>query len=138
MPEPAPRKLHLADVIAAAEELHELTPGSILRFDRHKHISDVRRMVAFVGRAWLDLSYPRIGAIMLRDHSTIVHHCKEMARLLRKDRSRMREVRDLVVAAQQRAGMGRLRERVFANRMNIILGGDDVVRWSEPAEEAHP
>lgn len=133
MSENIPRPLQLTDVILVAEKLYNLPPGSILRTDRHQHIVDVRRMLAFIGRAWFDLTFPQIGKVMKRDHSTIMYHHGEMLKLIRQDRSRLQDIRKVLAAAEAKVG-GRLSERAFNTRMRIALD-DEVRRRSEPVEE---
>lgn len=132
------RKLNLDDVIGAAERLYELDPGSIIAHRRQKHIVDARRLVMFVARAWLELTYDRIGDVMNRDHSTVIYNVEELQRLIKRDRSRLQDIRELVAAAMIKAEVGRLSQTVFAQRMRLFLQGDEIVRRPVAAvSEAH-
>ncbi len=50
-----------------------IDPDDILAFDRSKSIARARHAVCYVLRKRFDLSYPEIGEIMNRDHSTIMN-----------------------------------------------------------------
>lgn len=133
-----PRRLRLADVIATAESLYELEPGSLVGHRRLKRVVDVRRLVMFVGRAWLEMSFPHIGAVMDRDHTTVLHNVRVINQMIERDRSRLRDVRELVAAAMLKAKVGRLSQTVFAQRMRLFLQGDEIVRRPVAEEmEAH-
>lgn len=123
-----PRKLKLADVIATAEALYELDPGAIVSHGRQKHFVDVRRLVMFVARAWLEMSFPHIGRVMGRDHSTVIYNVGEMRRLIERDRSRLQDVRELVAAAMLKANAGRLSPSAFAARMKIFFEDEEMRR----------
>jgi len=115
-----PRRLHLRDLIIAAENYFELKRGDILKQDRHKHIVGPRRMVIFLARSWLDLSYPYTGRAMNRDHTTILHHYQEMVRELRANPSGLAKVRQFLRFALKQVGQ-ELSNEEFRARMEIAL-----------------
>tara|TARA_B100001248_G_C27278837_1_gene406672 strand:- start:197 stop:634 length:438 start_codon:yes stop_codon:yes gene_type:complete len=60
------------DIILAASRLTEVTPEEILSPRRKKHITLVRHLVYKLTSELCPYSYPQIGRMLDRDHSTVI------------------------------------------------------------------
>ena len=67
-------RIRVADIIAAASRMTGIPVADITGPSRVKRLVRVRQAVAFVAARQADrLSYPMIGRMLGRDHSTIIH-----------------------------------------------------------------
>lgn len=57
-------------------EHFKFNPEELKSHDRHKELVDKRQKIAKLLRV-MGLSYPQIGSMMNRDHSSIMHLCKD-------------------------------------------------------------
>lgn len=65
---------------------YKVTPDDILGPSRKRHITDARWVFIKALRAKGRLSFPRIGQIVNRDHTTVMHACQNF-----KDRAAFRQ-----------------------------------------------
>lgn len=70
------------DKVAA---IYKVDPEDILGPSRKRHVTDARWVFIKATRARGRLSYPRIGEIVNRDHTTVMHACQNF-----NDRARFR------------------------------------------------
>lgn len=56
--------------------IYRVSPDDIMGRSRKRHITDARWVFIKATRAKGRLSYPRIGEILGRDHTTIMHACQ--------------------------------------------------------------
>jgi DnaA-like protein len=64
------------DVLAVVAHEHGVTVGQLRSRRRGQRISQVRHLAMYLCREVTGLSFPLIGKILKRDHTTIVHGCK--------------------------------------------------------------
>jgi Bacterial dnaA protein helix-turn-helix len=69
------KRVRVVDIIAVASQLSHHTAGDILSRARHKPLVLTRFAIYTVARE-NGHSYPVIGKILGRDHSTVLHGCK--------------------------------------------------------------
>jgi len=50
---------------------------------RHQKIADIRMIGYWCYRELTELSFPQIGRVFNRDHSTVLHGCKRVDKLIR-------------------------------------------------------
>jgi chromosomal replication initiator protein len=65
---------------------YKVAPEDILGRSRQRHITDARWVFIKALRAKGRLSFPRIGQIVNRDHTTVMHACQNF-----KDRASFRQ-----------------------------------------------
>lgn len=58
---------------------YKVTPEDILGPSRKRHVTDARWVFMKALRAKGRLSFPRIGEIANRDHTTVMHACQHFA-----------------------------------------------------------
>lgn len=75
----------VSDLITIASRITGMTPAQIVGPQRHKPIARVRQAVAYVAAEQGRHSYPHIGRMMNRDHSTIIHSHKMVPVFMRSD-----------------------------------------------------
>jgi chromosomal replication initiator protein len=66
-------------LLARVCEHFEITMTELLSKDRHAHIADARHVAAWLLRE-TGLSYPSIGKVLERDHTTIMHSVRKVER----------------------------------------------------------
>lgn len=63
-------------IIKEFAELAEVKPEDFIKRDKSQPIADWRHVMIFSMKLYTGLSYPKIGLIINRDHSTIIHAVK--------------------------------------------------------------
>lgn len=71
--DPVEANLTFHDIITAAAARFGVTFGDVVSARRTRDIATLRFCIAYVGRMLTRLSYPQMGRIMCRDHSSIMH-----------------------------------------------------------------
>lgn len=66
-------RYRVADIIPAACEVFEVSRRLLLSEARSKHIVLARQAVIYLARELTDVSFPQIGRMLNRDHSTVVY-----------------------------------------------------------------
>lgn len=66
------------DVINAVCEAFGVSRMDLLSQRRHRHLADARIAVSVILRETTPLSYPRIGQLLNRDHTTVLHHLRKL------------------------------------------------------------
>ena len=82
---PVARKALVADILALAAALSRISPRTILRQNRFRHVVLVRFAIYFVAREQ-GYSYEQIGRKLDRDNSTVSHGCRQVAKYTDSDR----------------------------------------------------
>jgi hypothetical protein len=72
-------------VIKEFAKLAEVEPENFLKRDKSQPIADWRHVLIFSLKLHTGLSYPKIGLIMKRDHSTIVHAVKMGEKIVKEN-----------------------------------------------------
>ena len=86
----------IADIILYTAEEFGLTVDDIKGKSRVRHLVRARQVACFLAREMTGHSYPHIGGIMGgRDHSTIIHACRLVPELTKRD-ARFAETIDFI------------------------------------------
>lgn len=72
-------------VIALVATEYGVPPEAITGRDRHRQIAKARRLAYWLARVEFGFSYPELGLSFGRDHSTIMHGCGVVERLVLED-----------------------------------------------------
>lgn len=91
----------VSDLITIASRITRLTPDQITGPQRHKPIARVRQAVAYVAAEQGRHSYPQIGKMLNRDHSTIIHAHKMVPVFMRSDADLRLLVERLFIEAER-------------------------------------
>lgn len=55
---------------------YEIKPIAIRAKNRQSNIREARQLVAYLIREYTDLSLPKVGFVINRDHTTVIHSIK--------------------------------------------------------------
>jgi chromosomal replication initiation ATPase DnaA len=72
-------------VIKEFAELIDAKPNDLIKQDRSQTIARCRHVLIFSLKLHTGLSYPKIGLIMKRDHSTIIHAVKMGEKIVKEN-----------------------------------------------------
>ena len=72
-------------VIEVVARHYLLAPHSLLMRDRSQHVVPARQIAMYLIRKLGSYSFPRIGISFKRDHSTVIHACKQVAKRAREE-----------------------------------------------------
>ncbi len=75
------------DIISAVCYLTRVRPEHLASKSRAQHISMARQLAMFIVRELTDLSFPRIGQMFGRDHTTVIHAHNVIRRRIERDRA---------------------------------------------------
>lgn len=92
-----PRRKVSGTVIERVAQLYKITPSDIRGHQRNRHFVEARWVCAEVLRSQNGLSYPAIGRLLNRDHTTIMHACQSVQHL-RKYRPSIQDALDRLMA----------------------------------------
>lgn len=62
-------------LIATVAQEHGVSPAELLGTSRHRHIITAKQAAMLAVRERMGLSYPVIGELFNRDHTTVLHGC---------------------------------------------------------------
>jgi chromosomal replication initiator protein len=79
------KKIYVEEVIEKVAKYYKTSPEKIINGSREKENIIPRQMAMYVSRKLTSASLKSIGKIFLKDHSTVVHGCKNMERILREN-----------------------------------------------------
>ena len=82
-------------IIARVADYYNITPEEITGKGKTRNVSDARQMAIFLTRKLTGLTLEKIGSIMNRDHSTVLHSIKIMEKNLANDPRLMDTLRDV-------------------------------------------
>ena len=82
-------------IISRVADYYNITPEEIMGKGKTRNVSDARQMAIFLTRKLTGLTLEKIGSIMNRDHSTVLHSIKMMEKNLANDPRLMDTLRDV-------------------------------------------
>ena len=71
----------IRNIARAVSEAYGIPETMLMGHDQRRPIVRARWVVMAMARKLLNYSYPRIGMAMKRDHSTVAHGCRNVARV---------------------------------------------------------
>lgn len=77
--------MSIIEVVKGVADCYDLSLEQLLGKDRSKRISEARHAAMYLTRILGDLSYPQVGKIFNRDHSSVVYACKKVETMRDKD-----------------------------------------------------
>ena len=94
-------------VISVASEYFDLTPDEFRSPNRSRPLVNARQIAMYLCRELTELSLPAIGAKFGgRDHSTVLHATRKVAKQMRERASAYEQVRELTTRIRQQASRG--------------------------------
>jgi chromosomal replication initiator protein len=94
-------------VISVSAEYFDLTPDELRSPNRSRPLVNARQIAMYLCRELTDLSLPAIGnKFGGRDHSTVLHATRKVARQMRERESAYEQVRELTTRIRQQALRG--------------------------------
>jgi chromosomal replication initiator protein len=96
----------IKSVMAAVAEYYDISLGDLLSSRRAREISRPRQVAMYLAKALTKHSLPAIGRMLERDHTTVLHGCRQIEKLRLKDPeldTEIRELTDLLTAGEQAA-----------------------------------
>ncbi len=70
------------DIIKQTEKAYHLIPGSLVNKVRTKTVSEARSVAMYLSHKLTTYSSTELGYHFERDHSTVLHNCKNMVKLV--------------------------------------------------------
>lgn len=67
-----------SDIVAEVARGFNVTFAEVIGDDRRRHIVRARKTAMAVIREMTDLSFPAIGELFGKDHTTVMHHCESV------------------------------------------------------------
>ena len=101
-----PRLGALAPILEAVSSVYELGTADIIGRQRTKSIAEARMLCCLLARRCTWLSYPEIGMVLGRDHTTVMALCKSAERQCTTDAwfsAAVAELLERLGAAEERA-----------------------------------
>ena len=71
------------EVIKSTEQAYHLVPGSLIGHRRTKTVTEARAIAMWFTRQVTPYSWNEIGDHFDKDHTTIIHNCRKIDRLLK-------------------------------------------------------
>jgi chromosomal replication initiation ATPase DnaA len=87
-------------IIALVAQYYGFTLDDVLATDKSRSIDRARAVAFFVARQVTDASYPELGRIFSRDHTTARHACKRVLAWMAIDEALDHEVMWLIMKAE--------------------------------------
>ncbi|OGJ89861.1 MAG: hypothetical protein A2487_19195 [Candidatus Raymondbacteria bacterium RifOxyC12_full_50_8] len=76
------KKIYVEEVIETVAKYYKTTPEKIINGTREKENVVPRQMAMYLSRKLTNASLKGIGKIFLKDHSTVVHGCKNIEKIM--------------------------------------------------------
>ena len=96
MMQPRVRAKSIEEIIDGVAEFFHIAPEDIQSDSRKKEFVNARQLVMYLAKEDLKLTYERIGELLGgRIHSTVMHACSKVEKLLKKDEELKRDVNAL-------------------------------------------
>lgn len=94
-----PRKnFSITEVVKIISKFYNVNEDSIYEKTRRKEIVKARQLVMYVLREFYSVSYPLIGQKLGgKDHTTVIHSCEKIKRILKTDASLNQELEQIKV-----------------------------------------
>ena len=94
-------------VISVSSEYFDLSPDELRSPNRSRPLVNARQIAMYLVRELTDLSLPAIGdKFGGRDHSTVLHATRKVAKQMRERESAYQQVRELTTRIRQQASRG--------------------------------
>lgn len=90
----------MAAIVAVISDIADVTLGDLLSERRARRVARPRQLVMYLAKELTDLSYPQMGRVLRRDHTTVQHGIKQARKLLDYDE----EFRRMYRQARKRLG----------------------------------
>ncbi|OGK30012.1 hypothetical protein A3I56_00315 [Candidatus Roizmanbacteria bacterium RIFCSPLOWO2_02_FULL_43_10] len=84
-------------IIATVADYYRLDTSEILGHSRTQRRVEARQIVMWLMRTRSTASFPEIGVLMDRHHSTILHGCAKIERLIKRDAELREDLRRIQV-----------------------------------------
>lgn len=88
-----------AQIVQVVAKEAGIEPSAILGPDRRPCIAHQRQRAMWLGRRLTKHSHAVLGRILKRDHSTVIHGCKAVAKRINRDPIERETVTRLLIAA---------------------------------------
>lgn len=82
-------------IIKAVAKYFEIDVGKILGKDRTADINEARKIAMYMVREMTEESYPKIGKVFFRDHSTVMHSVDSIEEQLKTDTALREKIQDV-------------------------------------------
>jgi len=114
--------------IGRVAEFYGLSLRRLLGTARNKHVARPRQIAMWLCRNIYDLSFPDIGRVIGRDHSTVLNGCDKISRLLRQDPAFADELDRLVRFIDPR-------HRILESTYRFVLNNEQILNLPELSEQ---
>lgn len=111
LPEPPPSEIRMEDIIYASAEQFNVNRHQIIGRETYASIVRARHVAIYLIREMMRVSYPKIGHVFHRDHSTILMCCRKVAEAIKaadaslvNDIAGVRERVAIAIAERSRRG----------------------------------
>lgn len=74
------------DIIAHCAEAYHVPIEQIMTYNRRKHVTEARALAQYMIRHYTSWSYGEIGDLFGNDHSSVIHNCKKIEKMLAESR----------------------------------------------------
>lgn len=108
----AVKQHRVAWILDEASQLFGVSVIDLLSARRMRQIARPRQVAIWVARHLTELSLPQIGREFHRDHTTALHACRTIDRLMSEDNEIKERVAALVERVQARAKAERIKQRI--------------------------
>jgi len=79
-------RIFISDIVAICADVFDVTVKDIYEHDRRRHMVKPRRAVIYIAtKHFPDLSASKLGALLKRDHSTVLHSLRTADQLMADD-----------------------------------------------------
>lgn len=94
---PAPRKsprhsILISHIMTTVCDYYGFLPDELLSPSRERDLVTARQVAIYLARSMTMRSYPSIGRHFGRDHSTVIHSCKQVTEALERDDEMARDI----------------------------------------------
>lgn len=124
-------------IIEEVESLFEVEKGSILHGGREGPVSRARQVAMYLVRETSDLSYPAVGLVFNKEHTTILYACKKIEQTLDGFKCDLRNTKEVVGEFRNRTETIKTytpRGKVLGHGINDsskdMIGNVSMCRWS--------
>ena len=74
---------------------YNLDPDSLFTKDRRRELSDVRQLIMYLAKKHTDMKFKAIATRMARNHSTVMHACKNIEARLELEKQLRRDLQEI-------------------------------------------
>jgi len=84
------------DVLLVCSDRLRIPMKTIIGKDRHKRVALARQATYYVARHTTGMSYPELGKLFHRDHTTILYGVRKIEKIVKRDEKVRNMVADLI------------------------------------------